>query len=373
MIPHFALLRPELAQLSPYNAGLTTQDVIARYGHGPMAKLGSNENPYGMPDAVRDAMRAACETPHVYPDPMGRTLAAEIAAHTGARADQVILGCGSEDLLNVLARALLRPGDRVVTLYPSFPLHEDYARMMGAEVIRIDLTPDRRIDVDALIAAMSAPVRLVIFANPMNPTGLWLTGPELARVLAAQHPDTVLCLDEAYVEYAHGQGFAPATDWLATHGKPLLILRTLSKAYGLAALRVGYGLCNTPELLVGLNLVRTPFNVNAVAQAAATAALRNKAPMQAGVEKMRATRANMEQALAAMGHKVLPSQGNFLFFDCGAPAVRVADHLIDHGVVVKPWKQPGYDSFVRVSVGRPDECAQFLAALPLALARATGG
>lgn len=357
------LLRPELTPLKTYNAGLTLEDVASRCPDKPVAKLASNENPYSQAPEVIAAVQQAAAALHLYPDPQGRRLAARLSGMTGVPADQVIFGDGSEDLLNVLARCLLRPGDRVLTLYPSFPLHEDYAQMMGAGVTRVPLDADHQIDFAALLRAVAQPVRLTIFANPLNPAGVWLTGEELARVLNAQHPESVLCIDEAYVEYAGGDGFRPATEWLATHEKPLLILRTFSKAYGLAALRIGYGLSNSAELIRGMNLVRTPFNVNAIAQAAALAALDHPAAMAAAVGKVRTERARMAATLQGMGLKVLPSKGNFLFVNGGMPSARLADRLIDHGVLVKPWKQAGYETWFRVSVGLPHENDQFLKAL----------
>jgi histidinol-phosphate aminotransferase len=363
MLQTSMLLRPELSQLSPYNAGLTIDDVAKRCGNRPIAKLGSNENPFGHAPEVRAAMQKALETAHVYPDPHGRHLAKEISKLTDAPVEGVILGDGSEDLLNVLARCLLRQGDDVATLYPSFPLHEDYARMMGANIIRIDLTPDHRIDIDAVVAAVARPVRLSIFANPMNPTGLWLTGQELDLVLHAQHPDSVLCLDEAYVEYALGGDYVPGSSRLADHRKPLLILRTFSKAYGLAAVRVGYGISNNRELIRGMNLVRTPFNVNSVAQAGAIAALQHPEKMLAAVAMVLIERARMTERLKQFGLEVMPSKGNFLFVDGKRSATTLADHLIDLGVIVKPWKQTGYETFFRVSVGLESENTQFLEAL----------
>lgn len=363
MPPVTTHLRPELAQLARYNAGLTLEDAARRCGGRPIAKLGSNENPYGQSVQVREAMLRALQATHLYPDPQCRDLAGMIAGQTGVPAASIIFGDGSEDLLNVLARCLLRPGDEMVTLYPSFPLHEDYARMMGAEVIRVGLNAERRIDVPALVKAAAQPVRLIMLANPMNPAGLWLNADDLDALLAAQHPQAVLCLDEAYMEYAVGEDYMPATERLMAHGKPLLILRTFSKAYGLAALRVGYGLSNDEELLRGMNLVRTPFNVNGVAQEAAIAALRHPQEMRAAVATVVMERELVAFSLRRMGLAVLPSKGNFLFVDAGRPSVPLADALLEQGVIVKPWKQEGYDTFFRVSIGLPRENEQFLAAL----------
>lgn len=360
--PRFAA-RAELAGLAPYAGGLGPEDIAARAGAHSIAKLGSNENPHPLDAAVREAMTAALQRPQLYPDPGARALARRLATLTGAAPGRILFGNGSEDLLNILARAVLRPGDRVATLYPSFPLHEDYATMMGAGVDRIPLTPDRRIDTPAFCAAAAGPVRLTVLANPMNPAGLWLGPSDLDALLAAQHPDSLLCLDEAYLDYAEGPGFAAGTQALATHDKPLLILRTFSKAHGLAALRIGYGLTNCDDLVQAMTLVRTPFNVNAVAQAAALATLDHPQAMQAAVAQTLAERARMAEALTARGAEVLPSRGNFLFVNTGQPSDRVADALIARGVIVKPWRQPGYDTFLRLSIGLPEENAQALAAL----------
>lgn len=357
-----SLLRPELSGLLPYNAGLTVADVAARPGVTRVAKLGSNENLHGLPTPVHEAMAEALLSSHLYPDPAGRDLGAELASYLGCNGDQIVFGDGSEDLLNVLARAVLQPGDDIVTLYPSFPLHEDYAVMMGANVVRIGLKGDE-IDVDALIEATRKPVRLVLFANPMNPAGLWLKPDEMARVLDAQHPETVLCIDEAYVEYAAHADFQSALDLLAAHDKPLLILRTFSKAWGLAGIRIGFGVTNRPELKRGLDLVRTPFNVNHIAQVAALAALANTDQMEVAAAATVAERARMADGLTELGLRFLPSAGNFLFVDMGRSSGPIAELLLNQGVIVKPWKQPGYENFMRISVGLAEDTDQLLVAL----------
>lgn len=356
-------LRPELAALAPYNAGLTVAEVASRPGVTRVAKLGSNENPLGPDPAVRQALEAALQRIAIYPDPVGRTLAAKLAARHGIAADRLVLGNGSEDLLAVLARAILRPGDKVVTLYPSFPLHEDYARLMGAEVIRIGLTPEGGVDVEALVRAVAQPVRLVLFANPMNPAGVWLSPQELGRVLDAVHPEAVTCLDEAYHEYAEGDDYGSGETRLSTHGGPLVILRTFSKAWGLAGLRVGYAMTNSGELKRGLDLARTPFNVNLMAQAAAEAALDHPGSVTVAAALVRRELPRVKAAIEALGLRVLPSKGNFLFFDAARPSVELAEALLDKGVIVKPWKQPGYETWLRVSIGTEADNGQFLAAL----------
>ncbi|WP_316860931.1 histidinol-phosphate transaminase [uncultured Cohaesibacter sp.] len=359
------ILRSELSSLKPYNVGLSLEDVADRAQGKPIAKLGSNENPYELPSSIRKSMENALVSAAMYPDPIGRTLAHVIAEKWNCAPGQVVFGNGSEDILNILARAILRPGDEVVTLYPSFPLHEDYATMMGATVNAIDLTANHEIDIDALIKAVARPVRMTVFANPMNPTGLWLDGDQLQAVLAAQHPDSLLCLDEAYLEYAlHGDAdFRSGSDWLHSHDKPLILLRTFSKAYGLAGLRVGYGLTNNADIRRGLDLVRTPFNVNAAAQAGAIAALEHEQDIRPVLETVTQERMRVTKRLRAKGLTVLPSLGNFLFVDVKAPSIDIASQLISEGVIIKPWKQQGYESWIRASIGLESENTQFLQAL----------
>ncbi len=356
-------VRPEVTRLVPYNAGLTIAEVVARYAPARIAKLGSNENPTGPSPRATAAAAAAITTMRLYPDPINRDLRRALAERAGVAADRIMIGNGSEDLLAILARATLRPGDRVVTLYPSFPLHEDYATMMGATVDRVAVRPDLTIDVEALVAALAEPCRILIFANPMNPVGSWLTDVELERVLAAVRPETLVVVDEAYAEYAAGPDHPSAAAALKDARHPWVVLRTFSKAYGLAGLRVGWGIFADADLCDLIDRVRTPFNVNAVAQAAAVAALADDAHLAAVVEATLAERARMRVALEGLGLTVAPSKGNFLFFDCRRDSAGLAEALLARGVIVKAWKQPGYRTFARVSIGAPQENDQFLEAM----------
>ncbi|MDX3927130.1 MAG: histidinol-phosphate transaminase [Shinella sp.] len=368
MAESFPLVRPEIAALSPYNAGLTIAEVKSRYNPARIAKLGSNENPLGPSPEVRNLV-ADGELFRLYPDPSGRALADALACEFSLSREQIILGNGSEDLIAVICRTVLRPGDHVVTLYPSFPLHEDYATLMGAVVERVDLRENLTIDVDALVAAVAKPARMVIFANPMNPVGSWLSPQEMRRVLDALPERTLLVVDEAYAEYAAGEDYPSAAEMLASSGRNWIVLRTFSKAYGLAGLRLGFGLVGDPGLTTFLDRARTPFNTNAVAQAAGLIARSDRAHVERTVALAVAERMRIGEALASKGLKIAPSKGNFLFFDTGRESSAVAEALLRDGVIVKPWKQPGYETFIRVSIGSPDENDHFLEALDNALAR----
>lgn len=363
MVDPSSPIREEVRAIAPYNAGLTIDEVRRRHGVEVVAKLGSNENPNGPSAGIASVLSAIHELARLYPDPSGRALAAEIAGRFGVEEGQVVLGNGSEDLIAVICRAVVRPGDTVATLYPSFPLHEDYTTLMGGRVDRIAVRPDLTIDVDALVAAARRKPRMLLFANPMNPVGSWLTPAELDRVIAAVDPETLVVVDEAYAEYAAGQDYPSAVDLLRDTPLNWAMLRTFSKAYGLAGLRIGYGIASSAELCGFFDRARTPFNTNAVAQAAALAALADPAHLDLSVAMALSERDRIGKALHDFGYRIAPSKCNFLFFDAGRDATVLAEALLARGVIVKPWKQPGFETFVRVSIGSAVENDHFLAAL----------
>ncbi|MEP0520278.1 MAG: histidinol-phosphate transaminase [Hyphomicrobiales bacterium] len=357
------LLRRELSRIEPYNSGLTIDHVKQLYAPDRISKLGSNENPYGPSPQVGEVFRTPEKLINLYPDSSGTALRNVLAKQFGLSSEQVILGNGSEELLSVISRSFLRHEDRVITLYPSFPLHEDYAKLMGATVDKIAVTERLEIDVDALLDAVMKPARMLIFANPMNPLGAWLTPDELASVIDATHPNTLIVLDEAYFEYANGNNYASGLATLKTGPNPWIVLRTLSKAWGLAGLRIGFGLCSSEALKQAMDKTRTPFNVNAFAQAAALAALKDPAHMQTCVDKTLRERAKVQSALETKGYIVAPSNGNFLFFRTKGDSGLVSLELLKRGAIVKPWKQKPFDCFLRVSIGKPTENDHFLDAL----------
>ncbi|WP_027160910.1 histidinol-phosphate transaminase [Mesorhizobium sp. WSM1293] len=357
------MVRTEVNRLSPYNSGLTIDEVRKRYAPARIAKLGSNENPLGPSPTLAATMHAGSEMFRLYPDPAGRKLRQAIGDKYAVAEDQIILGNGSEDLLSVISRAVLRPGDAVVTLYPSFPLHEDYTTLMGATVKRVVVNDDLTINVDALVEAVRERPRMLLFSNPMNPVGSWLSGGDLSRVLDATSDETLIVIDEAYAEYAKGDDYASSLPYLGKLDRPWIVLRTFSKAFGLAGLRIGFGIVGDPELRTLLDRVRTPFNANGMAQAAAFAALADDEHLARVVALARAERKRVETFLASKGLDVAASRGNFLFFNCRQDASVFVEGLLRQGVIVKPWKQQGFDTYVRVSIGSTSENDHFMAAL----------
>lgn len=280
MINASDLVRDEVHELAPYNSGLTVREVNERYGPAKIAKLGSNENPLGPSPDLDSITTAGTDLLRLYPDPAGVELREAIAVALDVASTQIILGNGSEELISIICRAVLRPKDWVVTLYPSFPLHEDYAALMGASVERVNVKGNMSVDVDTFEKKIATPARMVIFSNPMNPVGSWLAPAELSRVIAAADKNTLIVVDEAYAEYAAGEDYVSAIDLLKGSHRPWVVLRTMSKAYGLAGLRIGYGVVADPEFRSLLDRVRTPFNVNAIAQVCAVKALADRQHLQ---------------------------------------------------------------------------------------------
>lgn len=358
------LARPEVRDLPAYNAGLSSQVVRERYGVTRVARLASNENPFGPSPSVGRALAGLERPASLYPDAHCRALRAAIALRTGAMPEQVVIGNGSENLLELLCQAFLSPGDHVVTLLPSFGLHEIYPRMMGARVQMVPVTSALEFDIDAWCTALSSGPqipKMAILSNPSNPVGCMLDGNDFHRVVQAAPAETLLVIDEAYYEYAlRSPGYPDALTELRAQKRPWIVLRTFSKAWGLAGLRVGYGLASDARLVDMLDRVRTPFNVNFAAQTAALAAWCDPQHMEQCVLATVLMRDEIARKLRTLGIRLAPSATNFLFLDLGQPNGPIAEALLRRGVIVKPWKESGYENFIRVSIGGADDNALFL-------------
>lgn len=364
-----ALARREVRELASYNAGLSIEAVRERYGLERIAKLGSNENHFGpSPDVVR-AVAAEAQQIGLYPDPNCSELRQALAAKFSVDPARLVFGNGSEDLLGIISRVFLDHGDQVVTVLPSFGLHLLYPQAVGAEVVGVPMTADLRIDVDGLLAALSPRTRLLMFSCPSNPVGSALTVDELQRIVDNLGPQTLLVFDEAYFEYAQGApGYPDCLALLEASSKPYVLLRTLSKAYALAGLRVGYGIVSDPLLADLIDRLRTPFNVNRCAQVAAVAALADEAHLAQTLAHVASERARMMAALQDMGLQPVPSLANFLFFATRFAADAVNAQLLSRGVIVKPWREAGYTDYLRVSVGSVEDNDWFLQQLAVSLA-----
>ncbi|APU42627.1 MULTISPECIES: histidinol-phosphate transaminase [unclassified Streptomyces] len=363
--PSTSLIRREVAGLPRYDPGADPDEVAALSGSGRVIKLSNNENPFGVSPAVSEAVRKAlADGVSRYPDPAGRRLAEAIGRSLDVPADRVVLGNGSENILELLCRAVLDLGDLVVTQAPGFSLHETFPRIMGARVHKVPATAEFGFDADAWRDALAASPKLVFLANPCNPTGAMLDADELEQVVAALPESALLVLDEAYGEFARSRpGYPDGLEALRGLDRPWIVLRTFSKAYGLAGVRVGYGIASDETLIQALDRVRTPYNVNHPAQEAAIAALGDHAHLADTVRRTALEIARVTDRLSEAGLSVVPSSTNFLFIDTGHPADHVARELHRAGVIVKAWREPGYETYIRASLSTPGDNDVFVRCL----------
>ena len=369
MNPSASALAPEyIRRIAPYVAGKPVDELARELGLDPatIVKLASNENPRGPGPGVLAALAAATAELPRYPDGNGFALKAALSARYEIPTDALVLGNGSNDILELATQALLRPGDSAVYSQHAFAVYPLATQARGARGIEVPAR-DYGHDLPAMQHAIEAGTRIVFLANPNNPTGTWLRPEAIEQFIAGVPASVVVILDEAYNEYLEPSQQANATRWIARFPN-LIVSRSFSKAYGLAALRVGYGAMD-PALADLLNRVRQPFNVNSLAQAAAVAALADTAYVDESRVMSRAGMAQLYAGFDALGLEYLRSHGNFVLVKVG-DGMAVYQGLLRAGVIVRPVANYGLPQWLRVTVGLPGENARLLAALPAALAGA---
>ncbi len=353
---------PHVSALPPYNAGVNVAIARAAAGREDIARLGSNENFEGCSPKVMQALASGAFEPWRYADPACTALRGALAQRLSVDTAQIVVGNGSEEMIAAISRAMLVEKSTVVTVVPSFGLHEIEPLALGAQVTKVPMTSDFGFDIETLERTIAAGPRLVFLSSPWNPVGPALDASNLHRLIKAVPAGTLFVLDEAYFEFAD-TGSVDGLELLRHSGVPYVVLRTFSKAYGLAGLRVGYAVCSDAEIARVVASAKTPFNVNAAAQLAAVAALEDEAWMTASVARLRLERDRVAQALRAIGLRVAPSQTNFLFFETKGDSSQLATALLQQGIIVKAWREPGYERFLRATLGSAQDNDRLLAAL----------
>jgi histidinol-phosphate aminotransferase len=365
------LAAPGVQALRPYAPGKPLAELEREYGISDAVKLASNENPLGPSPRVLAALQAQFPELARYPDGNGFALKAALAGRLAVAPQQITLGNGSNDVLELVARAFLTPAHSAVFSAHAFAVYPIVTQAVGARAkvaTAHDGSRGQRFghDLDAMLAAIDADTRVVFIANPNNPTGTWLREPELRAFVERVPAHVIVVIDEAYFEYVGEPDYPNAVQWIDAFPN-LLVTRTFSKAYGLAALRVGYGV-SQPQLADMLNRVRQPFNVNSLALAAAEAALADEHHL---ADSVRVNREGMQQlvdGLRALCLEFIPSVGNFLAVDVGRDAGQVYEQLLRQGVIVRPVENYGMPGYLRISVGREQENRRALQALQRVLA-----
>jgi len=351
--------------LQPYQPGKPLEELERDYGIVDAVKLASNENPLGPSPAVIDILGSSMQDISRYPDGNGFGLKqALVSKYSNINLEEITLGNGSNDVLELIARAFVSETDEVIFSQYAFAVYPIVTQAIGAKAV-ITSAKSWGHDLDAMLSAITAKTKLIFIANPNNPTGTWLSETLLVKFLKSVPANVLVVLDEAYFEFAsdakYGANGYPDGLALLKQFNNLIVTRTFSKAYGLAGLRVGYAIANK-DITNILNRVRQPFNVNLLALKAAEAALSDQAYLQAGIELNAEQMKVIVDGLTSLKLEYIPSIGNFVSFKVN-DAASCYENLLKHGIIVRPVGNYGMHNFLRVSIGTADENSRFLSAL----------
>jgi histidinol-phosphate aminotransferase len=362
------LFRPSVEALTPYQPGKPVEDVQRELGLERVIKLASNEGPFGPLPAAVDALARATPELNRYPDGGAYRLHARLAERHDVAFEEVSVGAGADGCIDMLSQAILDPGNEVVCGWPSFPSYVIYARKQGATVHTVPLA-EYRYDLDALLDAVTSRTKLVYICHPNNPTGTMNTTGEVDRFFDRVPGHVLTVIDQAYFEYIDRPNYPDAIERYVKAGRRVAVLRTFSKIFGLAGLRVGYAVAPS-DVCAALAKVRRPFDVTTSAQVAAVASLddpaelaRRRALNEVGLERLAGV-------LREHGFEPVPSVGNFVFAETGGDGQVLFERLLREGIIVRPLAGFGAPTAVRVSVGTPKEIEAFAEALGRVLTRA---
>jgi histidinol-phosphate aminotransferase len=354
-----------IRDIAPYQPGKPISELAREMGlfEAEIIKLASNENPLGMSPAALEAVEAALPDLALYPDGNGFVLKQAISRKFGVAQEQIVLGNGSNDVLEFMARTFLRPGLEAIYSQHAFAVYPLVVKAIGAKGVEV---PAKNFghDLDGMRAAITPATRIIFIANPNNPTGTFLPAPALQAFLQSLPQNVLVVLDEAYTEYLPAEQKSRSIEWLNTFPN-LVISRTFSKAYGLAGLRVGFGLAHA-DLIAMMNRVRQPFNVNSLALVAAAAALDDDEFVQRSYALNQLGMVQLTAAFDRMGLAYIPSSGNFVSVKIGN-AAGVYQKLLRAGVIVRPIASYGMPEYLRVTVGLASQNEKFLNALAPAI------
>ncbi len=364
MIP----FKKHIQSIKPYEPGKPIKELQREYGIRNVTKLASNENPLGPSSKALRAMRKAIRDVHLYPEGCCYYLLNRLAKELEIDPKHVIFGNGSNEIIELLVRGFLSEGDEIISSEKTFLVYPILTQVAGATFRAVPMTQDYRYDLEGILAAITPKTKLIFIANPNNPTGTYVTAQEVEAFLQKVPENIMVCFDEAYVDFVDATDFPQMLSYIKA-GKPnVVVLRTFSKAYGLAGLRVGYGLASK-EVMAYLHNVRQPFNVNSIAQAAATAALddaffrwRTKWLVVRG-------RKYFYRKLKRLGLEYLPSQANFILINMKMDGHEVYEYLLKQGMIVRPMTSYQLPDWIRVTIGRRSQNAQLVKLLKTYLSK----
>lgn len=352
------LYKDYVASIRTYEPGKPIKEVERELGLKRVVKMASNENPLGPSRRALRAMRRALREAHLYPESTCFYLKKRLSEEHGIGENQLIIGNGSNEILEFLARAFLSEGDQVISSACSFLVYPIVTQASGAEYVEVPMK-DFRYDLKGILDRITERTKLIFIANPNNPTGTYITRDEVEGFLAKVPKDVIVCFDEAYVDFVDAKDFPYLLFHVKTERPNLIVLRTFSKSYGLAGLRVGYGM-GAPELIRYLHKVRQPFNVNSIAQAGALAALDDRLFLWRTRHLVARGRKYLYRRFKRYGFHFVPSQANFILVDTERDGEEVFQTFLSEGVIVRSMKAYGLPTWIRVTVGRRSQNARFI-------------
>ena len=352
--------RSTLEKITPYTPGKPIEEVKRELGIEKVTKMASNENPLGPSPRAMEALREHLPSINIYPDGNAYNLKQGLMEYLDVKDTNILVGNGADELITLAAKTYLNPGDEIIMAQPSFGQYQFAALVMDAEPKGV-VTKDYRHDLPAMLDAVTDKTRMIFICNPNNPTGTIVTHQELEDFFSRLPEGILVVIDEAYYEFATDPSYPRTLEFLK-NGHDILILRTFSKIYGLAGLRIGYGL-SKEKIVNDINTVRQPFNANAAGQIAAAAALQDKEY----VEKVRRVNEEgkkyLEEELEKMGLFFLPTQANFMFIDMGVDSRDLFQRMLRKGVIVRTGDIFGYPNFIRLTIGTQEQNQRFIEAL----------
>lgn len=351
--------KSHIVNLPVYQPGKPIEDVKRELGLDEVIKLASNENPYGASPKVKEAILAELENISIYPDGGAVELTADLASSLGVNANQIIFGCGSDEIIALLARAFFVPGDETIMADQTFSVYKSNADIEGAISIEVPLV-DGTHDLDAMLDKINDNTKMIWVCNPNNPTGTILSEQVLTAFLEKVPGDVLVVLDEAYCEYVTDLSYPNSIHYLDKYPN-VVILRTFSKIYGLASLRIGYGV-GQPEVIKLINQVREPFNTTRVAQAAAKAALKDQEYIATCRTANAAGIVQLQGAFDRLGLEYFPAHGNFIMVDVRKPSGDIFEALLRKGIIIRGGHSK-YPTYIRVTVGSQEQNKAFIHAL----------
>ncbi|MBN2184571.1 MAG: histidinol-phosphate transaminase [Candidatus Krumholzibacteriota bacterium] len=357
-----SLMKPHLRKVKPYVPGKPVEELRREKNiEGEILKLASNENPYEPIDEIREAIIEEIAQIGRYPNSGSHYLCRELADHYGLAPENIFVGNGSNEILDLLVRAFIESGGEVIYPFPSFIAYPLICQQAGINDIKVGLV-DYRIDLETILRTITPDTKMIFICNPNNPTGTYVTDKEVEKFLSSVPPEIIVIFDEAYFEYVSADDYPDTRKYLETH-ENIIILRTFSKAHSLSGLRIGYSLSH-PDLVTCLHMVRQPFNVNRVAQTAARTALKHIDKLKGRIDENALEREFVRNELINIGFTVPPSQTNFLLAVPGMECSDIVDKMMELGVIVRGMAPfgLGHESF-RVTIGKPEENRTFLKTL----------